>query len=328
MKVKLDNYFKCQIDKNELKKLSIKSDWQGIKHVCIFFISLIFFGCLAYISWGTWWSVLWFFIYGNIYHFSNPITHETKHNTAFKTKFLNKLFFQISCFMASTEPTRWRNTHFMHHSSTLSTHDPYDYEIQVTKPTDLLFFFANIIPFGKLIILHKTTHFDTLKIALGIHTDVMKDCIPEKEQAISRFVARVHVGIWIAIIMVSIAYQTWLPVLYLVLPLFYGNTLFQLLGTTQHAGLLTDTKDHRLSTRTVYLNPIFSFLYYHMEYHIEHHMFPTVPAHNLSKLHQLIKHQMPKPKKGLWNAYREIIPVIFRQASDPNYKMNIILPAK
>jgi len=326
MEVVLDKFFRCQISRDKLKELSIKSDWQGIKHVSIFFISLIFFGYLAYISWGTWWTVLWFFIYGNIFHCSNPISHETKHNTAFKTKFLNKLFHQISCFMAGTEPTRWRNTHFLHHSSTLSTYDPYDYEIAVTKPTDLFFVFANLIPFGKLIVFHKTTHFDTLKIALGITTDAMRDSIPEKEQSKSRLVARIYVGIWFAIILVSIAYQTWLPILYLILPDFYGNTLLQLLATTQHAGLLTDTKDHRLSSRTMHLSPIFSFLYYHMEYHIEHHMFPTIPSYNLLKLHRLIKDQLPPAKNGLWDAYREIIPAIIKQSKDPNYLLKVELP--
>ena len=34
-----------------------------------------------------------------------------------------------------------------------------------------------------------------------------------------------------------------------------------------------------------------------MEYHIEHHMFPQVPSYNLPKLHDMIKDQMPPPKK-------------------------------
>ena len=47
--------------------------------------------------------------------------------------------------------------------------------------------------------------------------------------------------------------------LYVILPNFYGKTLITLFGATQHAGL-KDIKDHRHSTRTVKLNPIFSFL--------------------------------------------------------------------
>ena len=63
-----------------------------------------------------------------------------------------------------------------------------------------------------------------------------------------------------------------------------------------------------------------------MEYHVEHHMFPMVPWYNLPKLHNLIKDQMPKPKNGLWDAYKEIIPVILKQAKDPKYVLKVDLP--
>ena len=228
--------------------------------------------------------------------------------------------------MNNFEPTRWRWSHFHHHSYTLSTKDPYDYEIQVTKPTDLLFIIIHILPFGKLFFLHRFQQFETLKHALGITTDVMKECIPEKQRGKCRVIARIHVSIWLLVIFAAIFYKSWLPILYILLPAHYGNSLFEIFGITQHAGLLNNCKDHRLSTRDVYLNPVFSFLYWHMEYHIEHHMFPTVPSYNLSKLHVLIKDQIPPSKIGLWDAYKEIIPAIIKQSKNPNYQINITLP--
>ena len=53
-----------------------------------------------------------------------------------------------------------------------------------------------------------------------------------------------------------------------------------------------------------------------MEYHIEHHIFPKVPFYNLRKLHKVIKDQMPSPKIGFLDAYRDIIPTIFKQEKD------------
>ena len=35
---------------------------------------------------------------------------------------------------------------------------------------------------------------------------------------------------------------------------------------------------------------------------------------------------MPIAKKGLWGAYREIIPAIFKQAINPNYKIELSVP--
>ena len=85
----------------------------------------------------------------------------------------------------------------------------------------------------------------------------------------------------------------------------FFNFLNILWGITQHMGLKEDTKDHRESTRSVRLNPIFSFIYWKMEYHIEHHMFPMVPSYNLPKLYDEIKDQLPKPQ-SFYEAYKEI----------------------
>tara|TARA_B100001063_G_scaffold194519_1_gene186060 strand:- start:228 stop:578 length:351 start_codon:yes stop_codon:yes gene_type:complete len=114
----------------------------------------------------------------------------------------------------------------------------------------------------------------------------------------------------------------------ILLPPFYGNTILMICTMTQHAGLAENSKDHRKSTRTVILNPFFSFLYTNMEYHIEHHIFPKIPFHNLKKLHSIIKDQMPKPKRGVVDAYKEIIPTIFKQRKDVNYFINVELPNK
>ena len=84
--------------------------------------------------------------------------------------------------------------------------------------------------------------------------------------------------------------------------------------------------DHRLNARTVYMNPIFRFLYWNMNYHVEHHIFPTVPYHALPKLHEAIKADCPTPYPSSIAAYREIIPTVLRQLKDPTYFVRRELP--
>ena len=292
----------------------------------IYFGSLFIAGYLAYATWGTWWSLLFFIIYGNIWGCSDALWHETGHRTAFKSKFWNDFFYWIAGYMDNFEPVRWRHSHFHHHSYTLFN-DPYDFEVAVKKPTDLIYFFCYYIPFANFLFFHKTLHWETIKHAFGVTTEVMKTVVPEKDRSLCRWSCRSHVFIWVATIVISIIYQTWLPMLFIVLPNLYGKTLILLFGLTQHTGLKEDIKDHRHSTRTVYLNPIFSFLYWQMEYHIEHHMFPQVPSWNLPKLHEMIKDQMPPARKGLWGAYKEILPAVFKQARDPEWKIPVKVPA-
>ena len=97
-------------------------------------------------------------------------------------------------------------------------------------------------------------------------------------------------------------------------------------ATPSTPALAENVLDHRLNCRTVYMNPINRYLYWNMNYHVEHHMFPLVPYHNLPKLHELVKADMPTPYNGLLEAYREIIPAVLRQVRDPGYYVKRKLP--
>jgi len=328
MDVNLAKWHKCQVDIKVLKELSKKSDLKGFQYVSVFFGLLILTGIFAYFTWGTWWSVFWFLIYGNIYCFSNALWHETGHKTAFKSKFLNEFFYYISSFMSNFESTRWRYTHFVHHGNTLSTEDPFDHEIEYGNnlketPKRLI---INIIPFLDLLFFKKHISFEIIQHAIGVKTRVMLDSIPKNARAKSIFNSRVIVTVWISIILWSLLILSWLPMLYFLLPQFYGKTLHKLVAFTQHAGLARNLKDHRLTSREMHLNPILSFLYWKMEYHLTHHMFPTVPSYNLDKLHHHIKDQLPRTNDGIIDAYREIIPTIIKQSKDTEYFLKKDLP--
>ncbi len=107
---------------------------------------------------------------------------------------------------------------------------------------------------------------------------------------------------------------------------FYGAWLVIFFGATQHLGLAEDVLDHRLNSRTVYMNPIFRFLYWNMNYHVEHHLFPLIPYHALPKLHAAIKKDCPEPYPSTIAAYREIIPTVMRQLKEPSHYVRRELP--
>ena len=326
--VTIDQWYKCKIDKKLYKELTKRSDWQGIKHIFLWIIFLVLSGYWVVATWISWWTIPALFVYGNIFMGCNPIWHECGHRTAFKTRWLNETFYHIGSFLFNFEPIRWRWSHFHHHSYTLHTEKHIDHEIQVTKPTDLLWLFIHHLPLGNLLFYKSNAalHFETIKHALGIVTPPMRDCVPKEEYSKLRMCARIHILLWIIIILSSIYFQTWLPVVLLLLPFIYGSTTRHIFDFVQHAGLKNNVMDHRLCTRTVKFNPIFSFLYWQMEYHCEHHMFPMVPSYNLKKLHEAVKDQMPRPKSSLWDAYKEIIPAVLKQAKDPTYVLKVELP--
>ena len=150
--------------------------------------------------------------------------------------------------------------------------------------------------------------------------------MPESEWPRAIRIARIWALLYAGVIAWAIAIHSILPLMFIGLPSFYGAWLMVVFGLTQHAGLAENVLDHRLNSRTIYMNPVFRFLYWNMNYHVEHHMFPMVPNYNLPELHAELKADMPKPYNGIWGAYREIIPTVWRQTKEPTYFVRRELP--
>ena len=325
MDVNLSTWYRPKIDKKKLKELSVKKDLPGLIHFFLYFFSLFIFGYLAYITRGTWWTYLFFFIYGTIYAFSVANWHETVHRTAFKTKWLNEFFYHISSFMCDFEGFRWRRSHTFHHTNTLQTEDDYDHEIQVSRPIELFSFFLNFVPLTDLIFPHKLIKYEVIKHAFGKFSPVVEITASKSYQKKILWNSRFYLCIWILIILYSLYIWSFLPIVYIILPTYIGKPIWFAVNVTQHLAAKIDTKDHRLSTYSIKINPILSFLYWNMEYHLEHHMFPSVPSYNLKKLRYEIDDQLPKPFKSLFDFYKSVLPSVIGLAYNPEnyYKVKL-----
>jgi MocE subfamily Rieske [2Fe-2S] domain protein len=298
-----------------------RSDGPALLHFGLWFVLLAVSGYAAILSWGTWWAIPAFLIYGTIYSSSDARWHECGHGTPFKTRWLNEVCYHISSFMTLREAYLWRWSHARHHTHTyLVGLDP---EIQVMRPADLLkivmdfFYLRSGPPEVMRIVRH----------ALGRPDSNVRSYVPEQERWKMYWSSRIYVAIVAGFAVWSLAIGSFLPMMFVALPRFYGGWLHQLLGLTQHAGLKENIHDHRQNTRTVYINPVFRYLYMNMNYHIEHHSTPMVPYHALPRLHELIKDQTPPAYDGLWAVYKEMAPALIKQATeDPDYHIVRPLP--
>ena len=132
--------------------------------------------------------------------------------------------------------------------------------------------------------------------------------------------------IYIATVTAAIYFQTFLPLVLIGLPSLYGAWLMVMYGMTQHAGLAENVLDHRLNCRTVNMNLLNRFLYWNMNYHIEHHMFPLVPYHQLPKLHALMKNDCPPMYTSIYAAWKEILWALRKQQKDTSFFVERPLP--
>ncbi|WP_395675462.1 fatty acid desaturase family protein [Inquilinus sp.] len=309
------------IPRKDLKELMRRSDGPAIRDTLIWFAALAVTGGLGAALWGSWWAVPFFLAYGVLYgSASDSRWHECGHGTAFKTRWMNDAVYHIACFMILREPTVWRWSHARHHTDTIIVgRDP---EIAAPRPPDLLGIALNIF-------MLKSSARAIRKLALhaaGRLTAEEETFIPAMERRKVFLVARIYLAIFAAVVAACLALGSILPAMLVGLPTVYGGGMTLFFGLTQHAGLAEDVLDHRLNSRTVYMNPVFRFLYSNMNYHVEHHMFPLVPYHALPKLHAALKPHCPPPYPSCWAAYREIIPTLLRQRRDPRHHVVRRLP--
>jgi fatty acid desaturase len=310
----------CRIDRKLLKQLMQRSDAQGLRHFGLWLLLLLLSGAAAVWTWGTWWCVPAFAAYGLLYSASDHGAHELSHGTPFKTRWLNEALLHLCGFMTLHEVHYWRWSHTRHHTHTLiAGRDP---EIASPRPPSLpaiasdLFFLSSGFRQLRNILGHAAGRIN----ADGRHF------IPPSEQAKVIRASRVFVAIFVAVIAACVAAQSWLPALLLVLPRFYGGPLALLLNLTQHAGMPEDVHDHRLICRSFHAGPVIGFLYGHMNYHVEHHMFPMLPFHALPRLHEAIRAQCPPAYPSLWACWREILPALLQQRRDASYAVDRPLP--
>ena len=315
------DWYQCPIPRGTLRLLLERRDGPALRNTILWFALILGSGFATYALWGSWWAIVPYLIYSVLYaSTSDSRWHEAGHGTAFKTDWMNNALYEIASFMVMRESTVWRWSHTRHHSDTIIVgRDP---EIAVPRPANLkailkAFFNLSVYPkYFRRILLHS---------AGGMSAEE-KTYIPEMEFPKIYRRARVYVFIYAAITALSLYSGSVLPLMLVGLTNLFGTWLMVVYGLTQHAGLAENVLDHRLNCRTVYMNPVNRFLYWNMNYHVEHHMFPLVPFHALPKLHDSVKSDCPAPYPSLFAAWREIIPAVLKQVKDPAYHVKRRLP--
>ncbi len=316
------DWYTTPVPKEKMRGLLQRRDGPAIRDTLLLFGILAVTGWATVHFWGTWWVVIPYLIYAVFYATSSDSRwHECGHGTAFKTDWMNAVLYEVASFMVMRESVVWRWSHNRHHSDTIIVgRDP---EIQIPRPPDLKALFLSIFNIGGYL-----GYFPSLlRHSLGRMSPDEKTYIPESEFPKVYRNARICLALHLAVIAAAIALRSWIPVFLFTLPNLFGTWLMIVHNTTQHAGLAENVLDHRLNCRTVYMNPISRFIYWNMNYHVEHHMFPLVPYHALPNLHRTIRDDCPPPYPSILSTWREIWPALLRQIEDPGYHVKRPLPA-
>ncbi len=321
-------WYHTDVPRKVMKDLMKRRDGPPMRDTALWVALHILFAAGGIYFWGSWIAVPFWLAYGVLYGSAcDSRWHECGHGTAFRTRWMNDVVYHIASFQVVRNPVNWRWSHVRHHTDTIIVgRDP---EIAWMHPIKLgakaLAYVGILDVWGGV----KTL----IRNAAGQLSEDEKSYIPETAWPRAIFWARVHVAIYAATLLATLAllaggagWAAAIPFLLIGGPRIYGCWHMIMTGLLQHGGLAEDVLDHRLNSRTLYLNPISRWIYWNMNYHVEHHMFPMVPYYALPKLHETIKHDLPAPNTSIWDAYREMFAAVMRQRQEPGYALVKDLP--
>lgn len=306
--LKSAEWYHTGIPRQDIKELMKRADQPAMRDTIIWLGSMLILAAYAIWLWPSWWAALPLAAYGVLYGSATDSRwHECGHGTAFKTMWMNDAVYHIACFMIMRNPTRWRWSHTRHHTDTLIV--GLDPEIAVMRPP-----VAVKVALAFIGVLDAWEAMKMMVVnAFGHITAEEKTFIPEMEWPKVILAARIWMLVYAATIGLALYLGSWLPILLVGTPRLYGAWHHVMTGLMQHGALADNVLDHRLNSRTVYLNPVSRFIYWNMNYHIEHHMFPMVPYHALPRLHEMIKNDLPAPSPSILACYKEMLPIWARQ---------------
>ena len=330
-------WYRCPIDPTVLRELSKPSDLQGFQmglgHLGLWLLTgaLSFYFAVEQLWLGF---LLTIFLHGTVGTFFSAPHHELCHGTVFKTKRFNEIFPRIFSTLGLQNFHIYKMSHSYHHRFTL--HRIADKEVVLPKTPSLKFLYLlQLFTFNITGGFESRGLFPTMRGLFRVAADRMEqpynewgaelyaEFPEERQKAVhwARYLIAVHLSF--ALFAVLIGY----PILILIVSLhpFIGNWLRYFVGAPMHCGLRSDVSDFRKCVRTITLDPISEFLYWHMNWHLEHHMFAAVPCYNLNKLYKAVADDMPKPRT-LISSWKEMLEVVKQQEADPAYEFDTPVP--
>ncbi|MCY3551331.1 MAG: fatty acid desaturase [Candidatus Poribacteria bacterium] len=338
-------WYRSKIDHTTLRNLSKRSDLQGWfqagGHLALWLLT----GSLVYFFWS---QAMWLgffiglFVHGTVASFfKGTANHELGHGTVFRTKWLNKFFLYLLSLISWWDHFDYASSHTYHHRYTLYPEGDRENLLPLEPKLGSLFvlqlFTINLLTqpgrtFSKGGLIAAVIC--TVRSAFGkegppdipsqewlasLHTD------QPAEHKNSIWWSRILLLFHGTLLVVSLATGYWVFPLIITASAFIANWGSYAVSMPQHCGLKENDPDFRKCTRSITLNPLAEFLYWRMNWHIEHHTFAGVPCYNLKKLHYLVAEDMPEPRT-LLGAWREMRETWQRQKTDPDHFFDTPLP--
>jgi fatty acid desaturase len=296
------------LDRDTLRSLSQRSNARGFLQLGAHVLILAATGLLVWMSLGRGWILLAaMLLYGIALNFSFCALHESIHRTAFAARRMNDAVAWVAGAALLLPPEYFRAFHFAHHRH---TQDPArDPELAQPHPATLSSYLwrASGIPNW-----HKRASV-TLRHALtGRVTEAF--IAASKRASIVREARILWLG-YAAALALSVALRSNAALIYWIVPLLLGQPMLRLYLLSEHVDCAR-SEDMFANTRTTYTHSMVRLLAWQMPFHVEHHAFPGVPFHNLSKVNELVRARIRVQAAGYLRLHATLVRRMWQRRRD------------
>lgn len=238
-----------------------------------------------------------------LYGFSFAIMFAPLHEASHRTVFTNNRANDILCWFAGLlsfyNSTFYRLYHKWHHRYTqIPDKDP---ELSDRKPTNLKEYIIEISGITWWIGKFKR-HFLTAIVGN------LDNCpfIPESSRAEVIRSNRLQLLVYAVAIAISIYFQQPWFITYWLLPLAVGQPILRFLLLAEHTDR-PNTDNMLANTRTTLTLAPLRFLIWNISYHAEHHLYASIPFHQLGAAHAKLSSHFECVENGYVNVHHQII---------------------
>lgn len=285
--------FLSSLDDAERRDLNATSNMKSFLHLAIHVIALCTTGTLIALQTPLWWMLL--VPHGILLVFLFTLQHETIHRTVFTSVRVNEMIASIIGVLLLNPANWFRYFHLAHHRH---TNDPeHDPELQGEKPQSMGQYVAHVsgIPLW----------YSSIKtIVINAFSAKHENYIPPKGRSRVVQEARLHLAIYIAVFAICAATSSTFLLWVWIVPALLGQPFLRLYLMAEH-GRCPPVANMFENTRTTFTNSLVRRIAWNMPYHAEHHAVPTVPFHNLPRLHELVKTHLKSTSKGYHDFHRD-----------------------
>ena len=278
------------VGSGRLPRFVERRDGPGLAFAAAHAALLVATGWVLWRALGSVWAVPATVVHGVvIVHLFAPF-HESVHYTAFRTRRLNTAMSWIAGLVLMLPPTVFSYQHTAHHRYTQDVErDPQ--MIPMGESRWGFWYYASAVPYFQGILS------GLLRQLLGRLSPSERRDVPEALHGAVQREAICFWGVYLALAAISVHFETWLAVLFWLLPRVAGEPFMRIVRMSEHVGCAR-VPSMLENTRTVFAAAPLRWLAWNMAYHTAHHALPQTPFFRLPALDAVLRDRVAETRKG------------------------------